>query len=177
MSIPNLYQFFHRHVSHGFDARGLTEPATVDYVSEVLTRFVHTAALYGVRDGEGRALEHLAQFIQEDRRAQGADGEPTDTSRHALIMRHLAEYALFMSGLFRERLQARGQLNYYMEHGRSAFWASADFESSAKRARVFRRLYFQFEQVAGALDHMRRFQFPLKPAADSHEVLNAVWRL
>ncbi|MHB1585570.1 MAG: hypothetical protein ACYCRH_02500 [Acidiferrobacteraceae bacterium] len=170
-----LYQFFHRQIEHGFGKKGIAEPATVDYVSDVLTRFAHTSALYPLSDSE-RSLESVAQFLMEHQRAQ--ETQPPDHSRQVLIMRHLGEYTLFMCGLFRERLQAKGQLRYYRDHGRSAFWQSADFEHNPGRARVFRRLYFDFERVSNAIDYIRTDQFPLASRGPALEgPLTAVWRL
>lgn len=176
MLAPSLYQFFRRHIHHAFSERGLDEPGSVDYIADVLTRFAHTPALYAVRDQAGVPLERIAHMLIEWRRAQGAEG-PRGRSRQALIMRHVGEYTLFMSGLFRERLQARGELNYYLDNGRTAYWQSADFEINPRRAQVFRRLYFNLDKVAGALDHVRRDRFPLSGTAlDRPGPLGALWR-
>ena len=177
MLSPTLYQFFRRHLQHAFGERGLAEPATVDYVSEVLTRFAHTPELYAVKDTDGTPLEHIAQFMLELRRAQGDDDRAADSARQALITRHVGEYSLFMSGLFRERLAARGQLNYYLDHGRSAYWHTADFEPNPRLSQVFRRLYFNLEKISGALDHMRRVQFPLDAASKAAAPGQALWRM
>jgi hypothetical protein len=174
MLVPTLYQFFRRQVQQGFGEQGIAEPATVDYVSDVLTRMAHTAALYPLRDAEGTPLERIAQFLLEWQRADGLDGERADRSRQALITRHLAEYTLFMSGLFRDRLQARGEVTYYMEHGRSAFRQSAHYESNYKRKQVFRRLGTDFTRVANTLDHMRRVQLPMDSATAG--CVAALWR-
>lgn len=176
MLVPSLYQFFRRQVQHGFGERGLAEPATVDYVSDILARFAETSALYPIQDADGASLEYIAQFLAEYQRAQGGDQAPENRPRQAAIVRHLGEYTLFMSGLFRERLQARGQLGYYMDHGRSAFWQSADFERNPGRAQLFRRLYFNFERISGALDYVRRVQFPLKTVPSKDAPLLAMWR-
>jgi len=179
MLVPTLYQFFRRHIQQGFKEHGLAaEPATVEYVSDILTRFARTPNLYAVHDADGAPLEHLGQFLIEYRRAQGLEEAPADRSRQVLLTRHLGEYALFMSGLFRERLQARGQLGYYLDHGRSAFGQSADFEANPKRAQVFRRLYLNFEPISGTLNYIRRAQFPMKsPVLALESPLVALWRM
>ncbi|MHB1527880.1 MAG: hypothetical protein ACYDDA_11735 [Acidiferrobacteraceae bacterium] len=169
-----LYQFFHRQIENGFGKKGISEPATVDYVSDVLTRFARTSALYALTDGE-RPLETVAQFLIEHQRTE--ETQPPDRSRQVLIMRHLGEYTLFMCGLFRERLQSNGQLSHYRDHGRTAFWQSADFEHNPHRARVFRRLYFDFERVSNAIDYIRTEQFPVAPYGQKISPLTAVWRL
>lgn len=176
MRVPGLYPFFHRHIERGFGQRGLGDPAVVDYVSDLLTRFARTSALYAVKDAEGAPLERIVQLMVEMQRAQGLDEQRPDRPREALLATHLGEYTLFMSGLFRERLQARGELNYYVEHGRSAYRHSAGLERNAHRARLFNRLYVTFDRISGTLDHIRREQFPLQPGPRDTP-LTALWRL
>ncbi|MDA8390984.1 MAG: hypothetical protein M0Z76_09700 [Gammaproteobacteria bacterium] len=168
---PTLYQFFHRHIQHGFRQAGLAEPATVDYVADILSRFAQTSAVYPIRDHNQRHLTTLTQFLTELRLAQ-----EQDRARAALIIRHLGEYSLFMSGFFRERLRARGQLAYYVDHGRSAFGQSADLESDHRQARVFWRLQRDFPRVALALDTIRQRQLPLA-AGTLTEPAAALWRM
>lgn len=175
MLAPSLYHFFRRHVHQAFSERGLDEPGTVDYIADVLARFAHTPALYALLDEKGVPLERIAQMLMELRRAQGMDGPP-DRSRQALVTRHIGEYTLFMTGFFRERLEARGELSYYIDNGRSAYWRSADYEINARRAQVFRRLYFKLDRVAGALDHARRAQFPIATTQNTKNPLVALWR-
>ncbi|HET9122913.1 MAG TPA: hypothetical protein VFN52_05360 [Acidiferrobacteraceae bacterium] len=173
MSTPTLYQFFRRKVEQGFGESGIREAGTVDYVSDLLTRFAHTSALYAP-DSRGRPLESVVQHLTEH--AEG-EAERRDRSRQVFIMRHLGEYTLFMSGLFRARLQARAQLGYYVDHGRSAYWTVADFEHNQSRARVFRRLYFDFERISDALDRLWHEHLPLTPTGRPGEPLAIVWRL
>lgn len=168
---PTLQQFFHRHIQHGFKRAGLDEPATVDYVSDLLTRFARTEALYPLRDDEERPLTTLVQFLVAQRAAQ-----EEDRIHKIMVVRHLAEYTLFMSGFFRDRLRARGQLSYYADHGRTAFGQSADFEKNTGKARTYWRLQQNFARVAEALDEIRRGQLPLSPDTFD-QPLTALWRM
>ena len=168
---PTLYQFFHRHIQHGFRRAGLAEPATVAYVSDVLTRFARTDALYPLNDKEQRPLTALVQFLTEQRAAQ-----EDDRTHEMIVVRHLAEYTLFMSGFFRDRLKARGQLSYYADHGSSAFGQSADFEKNSGQARVYWRLQRDFAHVTETLDEIRRRQLPLPPETFD-QAMTALWRM
>ena len=177
MLAPGLYQFFRRQLQHGFRERGLAEQATVDYVSEVLTRFSHTHALDLIRNADGASVETIAGLLGEWRRAQGWDDSRTDRPREALIVRHIGEFTLFMSGIFQQRLRARGQLAYYISHGRGAFWHCASHEHNPGQAQTFRRLYGNFDRIAGALDHIYHHQLPLSGSAASEQSpLAALWR-
>jgi len=173
MRTPSLYQFFRHQLSHGFAARGLTEPATVDYVSDVLTRFAHTGSLYGMTDAQGRPLEYVVDFLH----ASYDETARVDRARTRSVLRHLGEYTLFMSGLFRERLAARGELNYYMAQGASAYGQCAACEPIAGRRHLFRRLHDNFPRIADTLDEMRRARFPLPLPATANNMAAAFWRL
>ena len=107
MRTVNLYQFFRHQLQQGFGKHGLTEPETVDYVSDILTRFAHTRSLYALRDSDGLPLEYIADMLAEIYGNSGTGNQLPDRSRQATVIRHIGEYTLFMSGLFRERLHSR----------------------------------------------------------------------
>jgi hypothetical protein len=174
MRMPTLYQFFRHQVGHGFAAHGLTEPATVEYVSDMLTRFAQTRALYAMTDAHGRPLEYVADFLSA---ARGDDACRPDRARGHSILRHLGEYTLFMSGLFRERLRVRGELDYYLAQGASAYWCCADIEPQPNRRALFRRLHNNFVRIADTLDDMRRTRFPLAAPATADNMVAALWRV
>jgi len=169
---PSLHQFFRHHLQPGFRAHGLIEMAPLDYVSDILARFAQTQVLYALRDSEGRPLEHIvdmlsALLLAQERKTTGG------RARERFVIRHLGEYTLFMSGLFRERLAARGEIGYYVEHGRGAFRRCADYEYNQQRRRLYRLLCREFGHISDVLDHMRRRTLPLAPGADS--MLAAFW--
>ncbi len=176
MRVPSLYHFFRHQVSRGFHAHGIAEPATVDYVSDVLTRFARTRQLYALLDEEGRPLEYIVDMLIALERAWGGDGGRADRARGEAINRHIGEYTLFMSGLFRERLTARGELDYYLASGSGAYGRAADGEINPARRRVYQRLHDDFERICDSLDHMRRTQFPMESSPRGGDLLRSFWR-
>ena len=44
---------------------GLADPPLTDYLSELLSRFVHVHAIYRLRDAAGRRLEEVAEMMIE----------------------------------------------------------------------------------------------------------------
>ena len=175
MRLPSLYQFFRHQISHGFHRHGISEPATEDYVSDILTRFAQVRHLHALRDDNGRPLEYIVDMLEAWRQSDGGENGITSPAHRRLVLRHLGEYTLFMSGLFRERLKARGELDYYMAHGSSAYWRCADYELNPRQRQVYWRLHHDFGRISNTLDSMRREQFPLPPSADN--LLTAFWRV
>lgn len=174
MRVPSLYQFFRHQVSHGFHRHGIAQPATVDYVSDVLSRFAQTRALYALQDAGGQPLEYIVDMLEAWRQAQGDAGRASP-ARERQVIRHLGEYTLFMSGLFRDRLRRRGELDYYLAHGSSAYWRCADAEANPRQRQVYWHLHQDFGRISNTLDDMRREQFPL--SSSSGNVLTAFWRV
>lgn len=176
MRLPTLYQFFRHQLQHGFHVHGLNGAHTVDYVSDILARFAQTCALYALHDTEGRPLDRIADMLGVWQQAQ--ERPPGRARSHdGMIVRHIGEYTLFMSGLFRERVAARGELGYYMAQGRSAFWRSADYEINPARRQLYQRLYQDFAPISDILDYLRRVQFPLRAGTAPENVLGAYWRV
>ncbi len=174
MQVPGLYPFFHRHVQRGFGEQGLAQPALVDYVSELLARFARVNALFPLHHTDGRPVETIAGLLLA---AQTGDTTAAKhpQARETLVLHHIADYALFMSGVFRDRLRCRGQINYYREHGRGAFARCARLEPNRQRASVFERMSRDFEPVSNALDRLWHRRLPLAPNTE-HSPLAALWR-
>lgn len=174
MQIPGLYQFFHRHIQSGFGEQGLNQPALVDYVSELLTRFARVNMLYPWQSADGRPLENITSMLLSLQPEEHGTIAKSGRTREGLVLHHIADYALFMSGVFRERLQYRGQISYYREHGRSAFARCARLETSPQRAAVLRGMGHDFEPISDALDRLWHRQL-LMPAPEISP-LAALWR-
>jgi len=176
MLVPGLYPFFRRHVQQGFGGCGLNQPALVDYVSDLLTRFARVSAAFPFRSNEGRAIDSIAGLLIEWHAATGDEHRPSSHARETLLLHHVADYALFMSGLFRERLKARGQVAYYREQGAGAFARCARLESEPTRARVFYRVSHDFQPIADALDALWHQRLPAPVPAPELSPLAALWR-
>jgi hypothetical protein len=167
MPSPTLCQYFRHQLAHRFEERDLAAPQVLDYVSEVLARFAHTRALYPFSDDGGRPLEHIVDLL--------AAGNKAGRAQAREIVRHIGEYTLFMSGLFRQRLRKRGELEYYLDQGSGAFGRCASNEPSPPRRQLYGRMHRQFRTISGALDELRRSPAPV-PADTPAPILAALWR-
>ena len=172
MRVPSLYQFFRRQLQYGFGQHGMAEPATVDYVSDMLARFAHTHALYLIRNADGLPLESIAGMLAEWRAAQGGMDAPRDRARATLVVRHIGEYTLFMSGLFRERVRARGQP--LLPGARQQRVSLLRRARTSPAAHCSSALHADFRRTSGALRCTRRRQFP---AASASSPLAARWQI
>jgi hypothetical protein len=175
MRVPGLDAFFRRHVQQGFGTCGLAQPPLVDYVSGLLTRFARVSSLFPFRSADGRPIETIAGLLLEWHAHLDDDSMPPDRTRERLLVRHMADYTLFMSGVFRERLRSRGQMGYYRAHGQQAFARCARLEAEPQRARVFARVSHDFQPIADALDDLWQHRLPIPDDTDVSP-LTALWR-
>jgi hypothetical protein len=156
MSTPTLAQFFRHQLARVLADAGFAHPTALDYVSDLLARFARPQALYPY-SRDGRPVEHLVDLWSLYRAAQSEPGR----ARARQVLHHVGEYALFMSGLFRERLCRRGELEYYLDQGASAYSHCAVHEPLPPRRSLFHGLHRHFRAVSGSLDRLRRQHWPL----------------
>lgn len=152
-----LRRFFDGLVRPAFGALGLGDRAVTDYVSDMLARFARTDQLYRLRDARGQRLETVAEMLVELSR-QWAPGTLYSFDRDLDIRRHSGDFALFMSGLFRQHVEGCSLLDYYLVQGRAAYRAAADLSqlSFCPEGRLFAALSERFEILSGGLDYMRK---------------------
>jgi hypothetical protein len=123
-ALASLPLFFYVLVRHALRAHGTDDRVLADYVTAVLLEF-------GVRDRASKIADHDDQ--QYDTLAQMLeDAEGSDPRRAFLVRVHLGNYALWVAGLFPDRVEARRvrrggpDLDYYDEMGRRGFLLAAD---------------------------------------------------
>jgi hypothetical protein len=76
-----LRRFFAGVTEHAFAIRmGVADPPLVDYVSELLVRFVHNDAIYGLRTPRGDRLMQVADMPKRKPDRARLGDECTDTS-------------------------------------------------------------------------------------------------
>jgi hypothetical protein len=154
-----LRRLFAGLTEHAFLTRfGVADPPLVDYLSALLSRFVHADTIYRLRGSSGRTLTELAAMLAE------ADGLPDGGRTRWEYYRHVGDVALFWSGLFPEALERDRQtwgdhpvLNY-TACGKRSYLIASRFEGEPyqNEAPVLRRLSEQFELCATGLREVRR---------------------
>src|SRR5437588_495235 len=137
---------------------GVADPRLTDYLSGLLSRFLHVDALYRLRDGRGRRLEGVVEMVVE------AEALPAEGRTRREVHRHIGDFTLFWTGVYPEalrRLRSRlsaDQFIDYCEQGKRSYYIASTLEEDPYReeAPVLRRLSEEFELCAYGLNQIRR---------------------
>src|SRR5688572_9084876 len=81
---------------------GVADPPVIDYLSALLSRFVHTDALHRLRGAGDRPLTDLAEMAAE------AGQLPAGGRTRREYFRHIGDFALFWTGVYPEALDRPG---------------------------------------------------------------------
>ena len=75
-----------------FSHLGVADPPLIDYLSALLTRFIHFDAVYRLRDAAGSPLTELTEMVIE------AEQLPAGGRTRRDYYRHIGDFALFWTG-------------------------------------------------------------------------------
>lgn len=149
---------------------GVADPNLTDYLSILLSRFLHFDAIYRLRNAAGRRLEEVAEMVIE------AEGLPPEGRTRREVHRHIGDFTLFWTGVYPEVLRrlrsaaSRDQFIDYCEQGKRSYYIASTFDDAPYRdeAAVLRRLSEDFELCAYGLSQVRReWERKPLPAQDS----------
>lgn len=154
-----LRRLFAGLTEHAFFSRlGVADPPLTDYLSALLTRFVHFDTVYRLPGSDGRPLTELVGMVLE------AEQVPSGGRTQREFYRHVGDFALFWTGVYPEALnkaRARGgrdALVDYTVQGKRGYLMTSrlDTDRQPADAGLFRRLSEQFEVCAVGLREVRR---------------------
>jgi hypothetical protein len=139
-------------------ALGVADPPLVDYLSTLLSRFVHTDAIFRLRDALGKRLFEVADMILE------AESMPAAARTRREYHRHIGDVTLFWTGVYPEALErlrpdrAKDYFVDYCAQGKRSYYIASTFEDDPYRdeAPVLRRLSAEFELCAYGLRQVRK---------------------
>ncbi len=139
-------------------ALGLADPPLTDYLSELLSRFIHFDAVYRLKNATGRRLEEVAEMMIE------AEAMPIEGRTRREVYRHIGDFTLFWTGVYPEALKrlrnalSKDHFIDYCEQGKRSYFIASTFEDDPYReeAPVLRRLSEEFELCAYGLNQVRR---------------------
>jgi hypothetical protein len=154
-----LRRLFAGLAEHAFlDTLGIGDPRLIDYLSALLSRFIHMDALYRLSNAHGRRLEEVADMILD------AESLPVEGRTRREVYRHIGDFTLFWTGVYPEALsRLRSVLRKdhfidYCEQGKRSYYIASTFEEEPYReeAPLLRRLSDEFELCAYGLTQVRR---------------------
>ena len=155
-----LRRFFAGITECTFQSRlGVADPELLDYISDLLVRFVRFDAVCKIRDLTGRPLTEIAEMLCEAEQRVG--------NARRDVHRHIGDYALFWSGVYPESLRrrqappAKDSMLDYCEQGKRAYLIASSIETDEERerkapAQVLHRLGQEFELCVYGLREVRR---------------------
>src|SRR5436305_1088969 len=121
---------------------GVADPQLTDYLSDLLSRFLHIDRVYRLRSAAGRCLEEVADMVIE------AEQMPPEGRTRREVHRHIGDFTLFWTGVYPEALrQLRSKWNKdhfidYCAQGKRSYFIASTFEDAPykEEAPVLRRL-------------------------------------
>jgi hypothetical protein len=141
-----------------FSHLGVADPPLIDYLSSLLTRFVHNDDMYRLRSTSGRPLTELTEMVIE------AELLPAGGRAKRDYYRHIGDFALFWTGIYPEaveRQRSRGNKDAFVSYttqGKRGYLLTSRIEEERHHdaeAELFRRLSDQFEVCAAGLLKVR----------------------
>jgi hypothetical protein len=126
---------------------GVVDPPLVDYVAELLERFVKSESIYGVRSVRGERLTQVADMLLE------AEARIGPARRR--VHRHIGDFTLFWMGVYPEmaermkRLGMKDALLDYRDQGRRAYFVASRIPTENDKApgELLERMADQFELI------------------------------
>src|SRR5271163_807382 len=92
-----IQRFFSGLAEYAFESRlGIADPPLVEYLADLLTRFVHCDAVFAIRSLTGRRADEVVDMLAEAQHREGA--------ARRNIHRHIGDFTLFWTGVFPEAL-------------------------------------------------------------------------
>ena len=136
---------------------GVADPPLIDYLSMMLSRFIHIDTIFKLRTAAGKRLEEVAEMLME------VEELPPEGRTSREVHRHIGDFTLFWTGVYPEVLkQLRSSMRKdhfidYCEQGKRSYYIASTFESEPfkQEATVLRRISEHFELCAFGLTKVR----------------------
>ena len=143
---------FHQLTERGMGQLNLHDPDTIQYITNLLTDFVHTENMCRIQDQSARQEDLLSILTQT--------GAAVLPSMRRDCYKRLGDLTLFNLGLFPESFthgRRTVSLNYYAYTGRRSYTIVAEMDSSPQGTALYRKLSQQFEQCVAGLNWVKLY--------------------
>lgn len=146
---------------------GGPEDDVEQYLTDLLTNFLHRDGLYAIRDADGLPVTTVAEMVEEGDIRLKADSFKREREVH----RHIGDYLLFWSGFFPEhlgRLRAPGSPDAFLDpiaQGRMSYYVASSFKHPpyTEESKTLAKLSERFEAYRFGLNVIRQ-QLPGIPS-------------
>jgi hypothetical protein len=153
---------------------GVADPSLTDYLSILLSRFVHLDAIYRLRDMQGKRLEEVTEMVIE------AEKLPPEGRTRREVHRHIGDFTLFWTGVYPEALEklrsvmSRDHFIDFCRQGKRSYYIASTFDEEpfSEEAPVLRRLSEEFELCAYGLNQVRREWEKQPPPNDQRRLVS-----
>jgi hypothetical protein len=164
-SSEKLKGFFFNLVRQSFSQLGVHDQPVTEYIANVLTDFSRSERWLALRGADGRRLTSAVEMML----AQIGPDDQTRVLGERELRKHVGDYTLFMSGLFRRYVERGGYLDYYLQEGARSYHAVSMLDVSLYKPghMMFEELSKGFEHYSGALDFMRKCYFAPSKGEDA----------
>src|SRR5262245_54396978 len=109
-----LRRLFAGYAEHTFvGVLGVGDPPVIDYLAELLSRFIHREDVYRLRGEGGRRLEEVADMMLQ------AEGLPAAGRTRREVFRHIGDFTLFWTGVYPEaleRMRSRMTKDFFIDY-------------------------------------------------------------
>lgn len=184
---PTLKTFFQKYTTKSFRDLQVMDRGESEYISDLLTRFARVEEVYRLRGESGEPLTTVVEMLMdlfEGIEEKGREMTPVDrpeqaTEKERDICRHIGDYTLFMTGIFKDYAERMDFYRFYLREGTNSYLSVSEIDRQHARpgAALFRNLSNKFEFFSGALDYMKKVY--LRPEGKDTPiggVLQAFWR-
>ncbi len=150
---------------------GVADPSLTDYLSVLLSRFVHLDSIYRLCDMQGRRLDEVTEMVIE------AEKLPPEGRTRREVHRHIGDFTLFWTGVYPEALKklrsvmSRDHFIDFCQQGKRSYYIASTFEEEpfSEEAPILRRLSEEFELCAYGLNQVRREWEKKPPRLDDEQ--------
>lgn len=135
---------------------GIADPPLIDYLSNMLVRFIRMDAVYSIRNEVGRRLDQVVDMLHE---AEFREAEPRRE-----VHRHIGDFTLFWTGVYPEGLLRLKQIDRpdcwvnYSETGKRSYLIASEYSHEPHRdeSQVLRRVSGLYDTCREGLHQIRR---------------------
>jgi hypothetical protein len=161
VQIGLLPRFFESVTRQAFGDLAIDDVPALRYLADLLSRFVRTEALRIVREMPEARLDTVTDSLLAIQHVWAADGAGFNPGTERALRRQIGDYALFMTGIFRDHVDRLAITGYYEREGSRAYRFVAELARAGgePEAPLYRRLAERFEMYAGALTYTRKVYF------------------